>query len=386
MEIRRGRGAHAPVTPPRVVVIGHDASGNALLRALVIADLLEPMVDVRVVAFGDRVWGPVASDPRVELLPSPRTTVSLPAAARRLAAAVRDADLLVAVKPRILSYGLAALVREGRPLLLDIDDLEHRFTRRRMGWLRQLVEPDREPVTRLLERWRSPVAAITVASRALQRRFGGTWMPHIRDRADLARAASEEGPATRTGLGLDGTFTVGFVGTVRPHKGLAVLAEAVAGLGEDARLLIAGDPGEPRALADLKQRLGRRLVVAGETSLDKIGGVLGACDVVAIPQSRTPEAAHQSPAKLFDAMAAGRPVVAGDVGDTAELLGGAGILVPPDDPAALAAALGEVREDARLRVRLSEAGVARMAEAFALEPWRARMADVIGPLVGSRSS
>ena len=369
------------MTRPRVVVIGHDAGGNALLRALVIADLLVPLVDVRVIAFGDRVWGPVARDRRVELIDRPRTTAALPLARRRLATAVGDADLLVAVKPRILSYGLAAVVRAGRPLVLDIDDLEHRFTRRRFGWLRQLIEPDREPVTRLLERWRAPVSAVTVVNRTLQRRYGGTVIPHVRDRSDLARAARDDGPGVRTRLGLDGTFVVGFVGTVRPHKGLFVLADAVARLGADARLLVAGDPGDPRTFADLARRAGSRLVVVGETPLHELGGLLGACDVVAIPQSRVPEAIHQSPAKLLDALAAGRPVVVGDIGDTAEILGGAGRLVPPDDPVALAAALAELRDDAGLRARLAEAGVVRVAGAYSPEIWRPKLAEVIEPLL-----
>jgi glycosyltransferase involved in cell wall biosynthesis len=69
---------------------------------------------------------------------------------------------------------------------------------------------------------------------------------------------------------------------------------------------------------------------------------LAACDVFVVPQVRTPFAEHQLPAKLVQAMALGCPVVATDVGDARELLGGvppAGIVVPPDDPGALAEAV-----------------------------------------------
>lgn len=367
--------------PPRIAIVGHDAGCNALGRALVLADLLDPLGEVRLFAFGDRLWPPAQGGRPVELLEAPWTTAGLPAAASRLRAAIRNADLIVAVKPRILSYGLVAMVRDGRPLVLDVDDLEYLFTRRRLGWLRQVIEPDREPITRLLERWRRPVAALTVASRALQRRYGGTWLPHVRDRSLLASEARENGPSTRARLGLDAGFVVGFVGTVRPHKGLAALAEAVGRLGGDVRLLIAGDLGDGRDVGELATRSGGRVVTVAGPSMGEIGAILGACDVVAVPQSRSLEAAYQSPAKLLDALAAGRAVVAGDVGDAAELLGGAGRLIPPGDADALAATLAELRDAPASRAHLGEAALARTAEAFSLDQWRGTIADVVVPLL-----
>lgn len=370
------------VTRPHVVVIGHDAGGNAIGRALVLAELLEPAVVVRVVAFGDRLWGPAVDQRPIDLIPTPRLVPELPAAARRLQALAREADLIIAIKPRVLSYGLAAAVRDGRPLLLDIDDLEHRFTRRRLGWIRQVVEPDREPITRWLEQWRRPVAAVTTASRALQGRYGGTWLPHIRERSRLRRDALGLGTATRARLALGDDFVVGFVGTVRPHKGLNTLAEAVAQLGARTRLLLAGDLGDESTTSEIASRAGGALSRVDWPTMEGIGGLLGACDVIAIPQSRTLEARYQSPAKLFDALAAGRPVVAGDVGDAREVVADAGVLVPPDDPAALAAALRGLRDDPALRARLAQAARARHEEAFGLETWRATLRKVVLPLVG----
>ena len=365
----------------RIVIVGHDAGCNALGRALVLADLLDPLGEVRLLAFGDRLWQPARGGRPVELLEAPRTTAGLPAAAHRLRVAIRNADLIVAVKPRILSYGLAAMVRDARPLVLDMDDLEYLFTRRRLGWLRQVIEPDREPITRLLERWRRPVAALTVASRALQRRHGGTWLPHVRDRSSFASQARDSGSSTRARFGLDTMFVVGFVGTARPHKGLAALAQAVGRLGGNARLLIAGDLGDGRGVGELATRSGGRVVTVGGPSMGEIGAILGACDVVAVPQSHAPEAIYQSPAKLLDALAAGRAVVAGDVGDAAELLGGAGRLIPPGDADALVAVLAELRDAPATRVHLGEAALARTAEAFSLAQWRGTIADVVVPLL-----
>jgi glycosyltransferase involved in cell wall biosynthesis len=64
-----------------------------------------------------------------------------------------------------------------------------------------------------------------------------------------------------------------------------------------------------------------------------------------------------SPLKVYEYMAASLPVVASRVGQLAELLRheGNGLLCPPDDDAALAAALGRLRQDPALRERLGRA-------------------------------
>ncbi|MGH3621307.1 MAG: glycosyltransferase family 4 protein [Sciscionella sp.] len=64
----------------------------------------------------------------------------------------------------------------------------------------------------------------------------------------------------------------------------------------------------------------------------------------------------------LEAMACGTPVVATDVGALSEVLGSAGVLVPPGDPDALAQELSRVLTDGELRGRLAAAGVARATE------------------------
>jgi glycosyltransferase involved in cell wall biosynthesis len=78
---------------------------------------------------------------------------------------------------------------------------------------------------------------------------------------------------------------------------------------------------------------------------------------------------------VLEAMAHGRPVVATPVGGTPELLvdGETGLLVPPRDPQALAAALRRVLEDPELAARLGRAGRERVEREFTLEAMNARM-------------
>lgn len=94
-----------------------------------------------------------------------------------------------------------------------------------------------------------------------------------------------------------------------------------------------------------------------------IARVVAAADVVAFP-SLAPEGFGRP---IIEAMAAGRPVVATDVGPSAELLGpDAGLLVPPD-ARALAEALARILGSAELRQRTGAAGRARVERHFTLD-------------------
>src|SRR5439155_12982635 len=161
-------------------------------------------------------------------------------------AALADGDVLYASKPRATSFGvaLAARRRRPRPLLLDVDDWEVGFFRRGGAWgtvgrALNFANPNGLPWTWLMERRIGRAAAITVASRFLERRFGGTLVPHVRDTEAWSPARYERAPA-RAALGLGGERVVMFLGTPRGHKGVDDLVEAVAAVGGDTRLPLVG--------------------------------------------------------------------------------------------------------------------------------------------------
>lgn len=92
-----------------------------------------------------------------------------------------------------------------------------------------------------------------------------------------------------------------------------------------------------------------------------MGALLRACDLVVLPSLQ-----EGLPLALIEAMAAGRAVVATDIGGTRELvLGGeTGILVRPEDPEALARAIEDVLGDPGLMERLASAGQRRAFDHF----------------------
>jgi glycosyltransferase involved in cell wall biosynthesis len=82
-----------------------------------------------------------------------------------------------------------------------------------------------------------------------------------------------------------------------------------------------------------------------------------------------PSRAEGMPNVVLEAMAEGRPVVATGIGGTNEVVvhGETGLLVPPDDPRALAEAMRKLTDNAGLQVAMGQAGWVRAKEVFSHE-------------------
>jgi glycosyltransferase involved in cell wall biosynthesis len=165
---------------------------------------------------------------------------------------------------------------------------------------------------------------------------------------DVARAA-------RQSLGVaDDALVVGTIGRLNEQKGHRYLVEAAAALlpsRPKAQVVIVGDGDQMDALKARSSALGiaSRVTFAGHRA--DVPALLGAIDVFAI--SSTYEG---TPLALFEAMAAGKAIVSTAVDGCREVLedGVTALLVPPRDPAALAAALGRVVDDTTLRRSLAD--------------------------------
>jgi glycosyltransferase involved in cell wall biosynthesis len=335
----------------KISVLAADLSDNATGRADLLARLLSSRYEVEVVGprFGAEVWMPAR-----EGVIAQRSVEAgrYPGFARRIPALLDlvDGDILIASKPRPTSFGLGLLARtrRKRPLVLDIDDWEVGFFSRSGAWGRagralNLADPNGLPWTWLVEKLVARADAVTVASRFLERRFGGTLLPHVRD-TEAWDPARYDRRAARARLDVGERKVVMFLGTPRGHKGVDDLVEAVGSLGPDVVLALVGvDParsGAPRWSAPSHVR------VIGEIPFDDVPCYLVAADVVAVPQRDTTDTVGQVPAKLFDAMALGRPIVSTSVSMIPEILEGCGIVVEPGDVSALAGAIKRLLDNA----------------------------------------
>lgn len=163
-------------------------------------------------------------------------------------------------------------------------------------------------------------------------------------------------------------FIVGFVGRFHlmgMEKGLTTLTDAVAKLAHDdpgqlCRLALVGGPAE--IVNDLRSRLTSYglspeiILYPGHVPPDQVPGYLRALDVCVLPSPWTEFFAYYiSPLKLFEYMAAAKPIVATNLPAIAEVIAHErnGLLVPPGDADALADALRQLRDDPSLRTRLA---------------------------------
>ncbi len=152
-----------------------------------------------------------------------------------------------------------------------------------------------------------------------------------------------------------------------PMKGLVPLLEALAKMRterEDAHLVVVGRVREGSQIPGVLDRLGLAGAVRFVTGIsdDELSELYGSAEVAVVPSLYE---GFSLPA--IEAMASGVPLVATTGGALPEVAGKSGetaMLVPPDDPGALAAALLHVLGDEELRARIGAAGRKRTLELF----------------------
>jgi hypothetical protein len=170
---------------------------------------------------------------------------------------------------------------------------------------------------------------------------------------------------------------IGGLGRLDPQKGFDVLIDALALL-PGVSAVVSGDGPEREAL----MRRAHDRAVADRFAIlgwkDETGPLLRSLDVFVLPSRY-----EGLPLALLDAMATGTAVVASDVGAVSEAVvsGETGLLVPPDDPKALAAGIRQLLDDERLRQRLGAAARAAWQAEFTAERMQQRYVNLFTGLV-----
>lgn len=195
------------------------------------------------------------------------------------------------------------------------------------------------------------IAVSERAAEVARRRIGGVFEV-VPNGVDVQRFAD----ASPAGLPGDGRRLL-FVGRLHARKGFSALVDAFGGLASDhadLRLVVVGEGGERRALERLDEPVRQRVTMLGTVPNDEVPSIHAACEVFVAPNT----GGESFGVVLVEAMAAGLPVVATDIPGFDEVIrdGTDGLLVPPGDAAALAAAIDRVLNDAELAERISISG------------------------------
>jgi phosphatidylinositol alpha-mannosyltransferase len=210
---------------------------------------------------------------------------------------------------------------------------------------------------RVADRLALRIAVSERAAAFARDRIGGTF-EIVPNGIDVERWSSAE---PRADLAGPGTKLL-FVGRLDERKGFPDAARAFASLAPhrpDLRLVVAGDGPQRGAVDELPADLRERITMLGHLPNTDVPAVSAACDLYLGPST----GGESFGIVLVEAMAAGLPVVASDTPGYDEVVrdGVDGLLVPPRDPAALAAGVERLLGDAELRERLVVAGRERAA-------------------------
>jgi glycosyltransferase involved in cell wall biosynthesis len=307
------------------------------------------------------------------------------AADSRLAAIVPAADARLRPLPIRNDLDVVAAWRLSRLVARESPHILHLHTSRAHAmspWLRRFAARTivtrrmdyvlrRGPWTNLL--YNRSVAAVVAISEEVRRRLLDAGVRServavirsgVEPPAGLPGAAGRA--AARARFGADGERVIGIVAALERRKGHDVLLRALATLdgAPPWRCLVCGGGSQHDALRRLAADLGiaDRVRFIGEQP--QVADVLAALDVFVMPSR------HEGlGVAVLEAMAMSLPVIASAVGGIPEAVKPreTGLLVPPDDPAALAAALNELLRDVEKAKRMGVAGRERVLAEFSME-------------------
>jgi glycosyltransferase involved in cell wall biosynthesis len=300
--------------------------------------------------------------------------IALRGAAALAAYAVRlRPDVIQIAKPQPIN-GLAGVIAARvlrRPFFVDCDDYEAAANRFGGAWQRRIVRwwEDRLPLL---------AQGVSVNTRFLYDRCRSLGVPPARlayvpngiSARQMQPPPQQKIDALRGQLGLGDHPAVVYLGTMSNiAHGVGLLIEAFALVLHElprARLMMVGDGDDRPALQAQASALGIDAAIhwAGRVTPATTQCYLALARCSVDPVHDSPGSRGRSPLKIVESLARGVPVVTGDVGDRAEVLGDrAGLVVAPGDSRALADAIVRLLRDSRLRDELA-VGARQRAEAY----------------------
>lgn len=208
--------------------------------------------------------------------------------------------------------------------------------------------------------------------------------PESADKAALMRPAVDLGRFAPAAAANGGPMRVLYAGTVGLAHGLDTLLDAAAELEQAAApplaVTIAGDGAEAPALRGRLANGGPAGVrMLGAVPAERIPELYAESDAAVVMLRDLPIFEGALPTKMLEAMAAGRPVVLAARGEAARLVESeeCGVVVPPEDPRALAAALSALAADPSRRAAMGAAGRRAAERDFGREAWLGRWEDLL---------
>ena len=351
------------------------AGGPETLLAALIPQLrssgIEPIVIALVRDPSHRVIGMLGSDPSVTMhVISWSGLAAVPLVATRLAKVLREEHCQI-VHTHDMRCALATFL--ARPFV-KLPWLAHVH-----GWLGDTHRGVHAFYEKIDKRLVRHADAVAVGSRNAEAEVASLGIRRIEfvPNAVPIPGLDGESSAIRSDLGIaPGELLIGSVGRLQYGKGHDVFIRAFALLRserQDIRALVVGTGPAAEELKTLAASLGLGGSLNFTGFVDAVEPYVRAMDVVAVPSRK-----ESLPLTVLEAMALERPVAAARVGDLPDVIndGESGLIVPPEDVPALAAALRRLLADEPLRHRLGKAARQRVIETYSIPAMSLRLAEI----------
>ena len=352
----------------KISILSPDLSNNCLGRAYLLAKILQKRYEVEIIGpmFGESIWQPIADDKTIIYKP-----VKISGGFKAYFQILRlyskiSGDIIYVSKPFFIITFPALLKKffKNIPIIFDIDDWEMGFIKESFNnmfiiekfkyWIYTSFKPyvlhsylnnTLGIATRYL------CNEITISNSFLQKRFGGTIIWHARDTNEFSpEKFSKDAVRKIYNINKDKKVII-FFGSLTSNKGIENLIGAIKLLNdENVVLMLVGVDYNNFYSLGLLERAERELskgqiIKFGFQPFNKVPEFLAMADIVVIPQKRNFATIGQLPAKLFDAMAMAKPIIATNVNDLPQILDKCGWIVEPNNSEQLAKTIQYVLEN-----------------------------------------
>jgi glycosyltransferase involved in cell wall biosynthesis len=329
----------------KISILSFDMGHNCLGRAYLLGKVLQRRYDVEILGsqfpeHGTSIWKPCDTGEFEYKVVKGGKFPGYYSSMRTLLREI-SGDIIYASKLRFPSFGIGLLKKltSWKPVVLDIDDHE-------VSWFmkngkpiensKSFLNPIGYRCTKHIQHFTWLANEITTVSSYFQQMYGGVIVPHGRD-TDYLDPVKFNGNEIRKTLGLDGKKIIMFLGTPRPHKGLEEVISAIKFTRRnDICFIVIGKGSDPGYEQKLQVVGDEKLILLDQIPFTDVPKYLSMADLVIIPQRRQEQATGQIPAKVHDAMAMAKPIIATNVSDLYTILDGCGIIVDPEDIQGLA--------------------------------------------------
>ena len=301
-------------------------------------------------------------------------------------------DVVVATTPplTVAAAGLALSRLKRAPFVVDVRDLWPEAAAALGELSNPLLYRAAARLERAVYRGASAITATTApfCAAIAAHRLAAT-VTHVPNgtRPDLYVAGDGARAGFRRRHGLGDRFVIAYVGLHGIAQGLEVVLDAAASVPDAVFMLVGEGPRKHALMAECERRGCANVRFFDEVPSARVAEVMAAADALLVTLSAAPVFKTFVPSKLFDAMAASRPVVLMVDGEARRILesAGAGRFVPPGDAAGLAAAVTALRDNPGERDRMGAAGRVFVAANYDRRQQAARFAQIVAATAGGTS-